>query len=754
MNCMDSEEISKKNRTFYAKSANEFHDKITVKEHLERVGSLSGTFGQEVGMPNAARIAGLFHDFGKYSPAFQGVLAGTIKNVDHAFAGAVMLYLLKAQKSEILRKKYEPILEAMQGHHNGLVSLDALLDSLTDTYRRGDADCCPSGKLPSLRGADAFGAALFAFQEDFPDFSFPKVENRKVIPLDRVADMLDTRMLFSCLVDADYSISASDDDPAYLERNSKPPLDADKMLQNLENHLAQLRRDSTANTELNVLRNRVYEECGNAGSKPMGLFTLTAPTGVGKTLAMLHFALRHCKTHALRRIIVALPFLTLAEQTEREYRTIFPEVLVDHSQSDLPEEMRDLAARWDAPVIISTSVRLFESLFSDNPRDCRKLHNLAGSVILFDEAQSLPAELAGVTVQAVQALCEKFHCTMVFSTATQPDFGAIRDAVWDPTEILSNNTELFRKMQRVQTQWRKKLPLADVAEEMSKQKNSCCIVNLRRHARILFNLLAEQCDSKDGLFLLTTDLCPAHRLAVVAEIRARQKAGHPCLVVATQCIEAGVDLDFDVMYRTLAPLESIIQAAGRCNRNGRLPNGGRFIVFEPTEEGNLYPGDSYGRAAGIVRNLWASGSQPELSDLRIIQDYYQRFFSESTQNHALEKALKTKNYGQTAKEYRLIKENGVRLIVPWSGNRELFDGVRKAADQNCITQAHLHSAAPITISCFDREAVAACATPIQIRRGRSVMDTGFYILNPGFESRYDPVMGFLPGDTMYENLMA
>ena len=241
---------------------------------------------------------------------------------------------------------------------------------------------------------------------------------------------------------------------------------------------------------------------------------------------------------------------------------------------------------------------------------------------------------------------------------------------------------------------------------------------------------------------------------MVAEIRARQKAGFPCLVVATQCIEAGVDLDFDVMYRALAPLESIIQAAGRCNRNGKLPNGGTVIVFEPAEEGNLYPGDSYSRAAGIVKNLWASSSQPELSDLKSIRDYYHRFFSECTQNYALEKALNTKNYGETAKEYRLIKENGVHLIVPWSGDRELFDCIRKAVEHGSITQAHLHIAAPITVSCFDRDAVKACSTPIQIRRGKSTMETGYYILNPGFESRYDPVKGFLPGDTMYENLMA
>ena len=275
MNCVDLEEKPRKSQTFYAKSSNEHHGRITVKEHIEKVSSLAGTFGEEVGMPNAARIAGLFHDFGKYSPAFQRILDGTMQNVDHAFASAVILYLLKAQKSEILRKKYSPILEAVQGHHHGLVSMDALVDSLMETFQSQDADCCPSGKLPSLRGADAFSAALLAFQADFSDFSFPKIENRRVLSSDSVADMLDTRMLFSCLVDADYSVSASDDDPVYLERNRMPPLDADQMLQNLENHLAQLRRDSTANTELNVIRNQVYKECGSKGSGSMGLFTLT-----------------------------------------------------------------------------------------------------------------------------------------------------------------------------------------------------------------------------------------------------------------------------------------------------------------------------------------------------------------------------------------------------------------------------------------------------------------------------------------------
>lgn len=747
--------------TYYSKSANTHHERITAMEHLSRVCDLSGVFGADIGMPNSAAIAGLFHDFGKYSFAFQGVLDGTVQHVDHAFSGAVMLYLLKAQKSKVLLKKYTPVIEAIQGHHDGLRSLDELKEDLKRAYQDERFDRCPSGKTPSLCGERAFHCAWNAFRKDFPDFAFPEVENRQVSPLapianmldTRIANMLDTRMLFSCLVDADYSISASDDAPTYLQENSRPPLDAAQMLQNLERHCQELRKNSTADAALNQIRNQVYEECGNAGPLPMGLFTLTAPTGVGKTLSMLHFALQHCKTHSLKRIIIALPFLTLAEQTEREYQKIFPEVVVDHSQSNLSEKNRELAARWDAPVIITTSVRLFESLFSDNPRDCRKLHNLAGSVILFDEAQSLPAELADATVRAIQALCGKYRCSMVFSTATQPDFGSVNGITWKPIEILPHNEELFQKMRRVQTYWRKELPLPVVAEELSAESNGCCIVNLRRHARNLFALLKKQ-RTADGLFLLTTDLCPAHRLAVVEEIKRRQKQGLPCLVVATQCIEAGVDLDFDVMYRALAPMESIIQAAGRCNRNGRLPEGGRVVVFEPQEDGRLYPGDSYGRAAGIVKNLWAGCSQPDLSNLQVVAQYYHRFFTQGQQNPRLAAALKQKDYSQTAKEYRLIKENGVRLIVPWQGEQELFNQIQKAAEDGAIRSVHLHEAAPITISCFDEEDVRACATSLTIRKGREVTETGYFILNTGFESRYDPVMGFLPNDSMHEKLMA
>lgn len=746
-------------QTFYAKS-DSLHGRVTNKEHLTAVAALARTFGQELGRETAAALAGQFHDFGKYGQRFAGVLDGVNRGVDHALPGAAFLYMAchLSQKNDTVRAKYTPLLESIQAHHDGLVPLSELAVPFKETYQNEAADCCPSGKVPSLRGPKEFATAYQAFQADFPGWQMPKLPPRGLHP--PVEDMLDTRMLFSCLVDADYSASAADNDPAYLQKASGKPLDVDATLQTLYAHCAALRAASTADPALNAVRNQVFDACGAAGDRPAGLFTLTAPTGVGKTLAMLHFALRHCKANGLRRIIVVLPFLTLAEQSEKEYAKILPDILVDHSQRDLPEAARELASRWDAPMVLTTSVKFFESLFADKPTDCRKLHSIANSVVLFDEAQSLPAELASATVEAVNALCQKYHCSMVFSTATQPDFSALPGANWTPNEILPGNAELYERMRRVRVEWRlykgadraQGTPFSEIAAEMAGQNSVCAIVNLRRHARELLTELQARC-GEDGLYLLTTDLCPAHRLCVVEEIKARLRKGLPCRVVATQCIEAGVDLDFDVLYRALAPLEAIIQAAGRCNRNGRLAKGGRVVVFEPHADGRLYPGDSYEKAAVIVKGLWADDPALDISDPALIRAYYHQFFHGSKGRPALNKALAAKSYHDTAKEYRLITNAGIQLIVPW--DTDLFRQVREEARANGLTAALQRKAAPITVNCFDQAWVEQHAEPLLWagQRGHYPTESGVYLLNAGEERFYSSLTGLTPDSTMPEDFM-
>lgn len=726
-------------KKYYAKSK----PHILNKDHLTQVGKLAERYGEEIGRKEEGGVAGRLHDFGKYSDRFQGVLLGTHHGIDHAIGGAVYLYREKPNA----HIRYTPVIESILGHHDGLRSMG----ELEDRWNAEGIAACLTQKDPAFSSEKDYTEAKQAFRQDFPDsIKLPKQENGGRNPLEK---MLDTRMLFSCLVDADYTVSALDHDPEYLTKSVGSALDAAASLERLSQHMEEIRKTSTAQKTLNCLRERVFATCGEIGETcPPGLFRLTAPTGVGKTLAMLNFALRHCQANGLRRIIVVLPFLTLAEQTEREYRQLIPELLVDHSQKELPEGARELAARWDAPLVITTSVRFFESLFSDQPTTCRKLHHIANSVVLFDEAQSLPAQLAPATLRAVHRLCERYHCTMLFSTATQPEFGALpplqkgKEAVWEPTELLPDHADLYRQMHRVNAVWclEKDTPLADIAEEMAQQSSVCAIVNLRRHARTLFQQLSKACGGeKESLFLLSTDLCPAHRLEVVETIKKRLKQGQPCRVVATQCIEAGVDLDFDAMYRALAPLEAIIQAAGRCNRNGRLPNGGQLTVFIPDEMGKLYPGGEYERAANVVKDLWSKTRRGlDLDDPALIAEYYALLFAGSKEDLALKQALTQKNYPAVREAYQLIRQQGIQVIVPW-GKPENFQAIAKEALDHGLSGELLRKAAPITVSCFERDWVEQHATPLYYinRRYGQKTESGYYVLNTGHEDAYDAVRG-------------
>ena len=362
---------------YYAKSPNSQGYQQTVKEHLLAVAELAQKFGADIGLEAAAELAGQTHDFGKYSQAFQEVLSGTRIGIDHAMGGAC--YLEAVYRGSVGAR---PVIEAVNGHHNGLVAYDEIRSELHAVADPRKSPCGNGGKMPAIEDTEQLQAANAAFRKDFPSFKPPMLS---APPIAELESMLYTRMLFSCLVDADYTASALNDDSTYLDRAENNSFDPQALLKKLTEYRDGIRQSSTADRILNTYRDRVFEQCGKMGDEPEGLYTLTAPTGTGKTLALLHFALRHCLKHGKQRIIMVLPFLTLAEQSAEVYSKIIPDVLIDHSQSDLPEDAWELAARWSAPIIITTSVRFFESLFSDRPAACRKLHNIANSVVLFDE---------------------------------------------------------------------------------------------------------------------------------------------------------------------------------------------------------------------------------------------------------------------------------------------------------------------------------------------------------------------------------
>ena len=724
--------------TYYAKSPQRDETQETVREHTQKVKVLAQTYGKSFGEEISAGLCGVFHDFGKYSSAFQQVLQGTRTGVDHAIAGAVFLYGLR-------KKALHPIIEVVAAHHSHLISCDDLSGVMETALETEGPIMTLCGKQAALCGGKDYQEARMAFQSDFPDFRFPKLQTISPQPLfnGQVDSMLHTRMLFSCLVDADYTASS------HISPEEDVPLDVFTALKNLYNYCENLRKNSGADPILNQFRNRLFELCGKAGERKGGLFTLTAPTGTGKTLALLHFALRHCQYTGKRRIFVVLPFLSLIEQSAKVYRKILPHVMEDHSQACLPEEMRDYAARWSEPFIITTSVRFFESLFSDRPTDCRKLHNLANSVILFDEAQSLPISVLSPTLKVVKELCDRYGCSVVFSTATQPDYTGLQEVNWQASELLPEYDAFYKALRRTSTHWEIETPtpLEDIAERMAEQKNVCAIVNLRSHARSLYRALSRRCPDEE-LFLLSTDLCPAHRTKIIETIRRRQKERLPCRVVSTQCIEAGVDLDFDCLYRALAPLEAIIQAAGRCNRNGKSTCG-ELWVFVPSEE-HLYPDSHYENAATIVRAMQMQ--RPiDIHDPESIRRYYRQLLSTfrgDKKSRTLEKALSERDFSVVSQTYRFIEQQGVQVVVPYEEQTELYEQIRSEALNIGLTKSLLRMAAPLTVTCYDRELAERICEPLFFA-GKSKIETRespYYIILTGQEDCYDRKMGFCPPD--------
>lgn len=728
------------NTQYYAKSKREDGTQEFVRDHLEKVSEMAGVFGEQIGSRKTAELCGKLHDFGKYSESFKGVLERKYTHIDHALCGAAFLYcLLGNRKSSV---GYRAAMEAINGHHDGLIGYDYLEIILKNSLRNSEPMEWNNQKTAALAGQKQYQEASNAFLKDFPQFPSEGLAIEKVQKMGEIDEAIDvmlyTRMLFSCLVDADYTVSS--------EKELQKPLEfeANQCLKALYDYREELKKNAKGSSTVNVLRDILFERCGEAARLKEGLFTLTAPTGTGKTLALLHFALQHADEFKKKRIILVLPFLALTEQSYEVYSKIIPEILQDHSQSELDDRQREFAERWESPFIITTSVKFFQALFAQKPTDCRKLHNIANSIILFDEAQSLPANLLAATLNAVNALCSRYHCTMVFSTATQPEFKSIRGVSWKPIEIVPEYPMMYKKLKRTQVEWRMKqrIPLEKIAKEMEEEENVCVIVNLRRHAVKLFEFLKNDHCDREEIFFLTTDLCPKHRSEVIRKIKERQKAGLPCKVISTQCIEAGVDLDFCVLYRALAPLEAIIQAAGRCNRSGRFETG-KVVVFEPEVEGNLYPPDKWYQNAAVVVKEILSRENIDINDPKCISNYYELLFREYAKDkEALTKAIENRDYKETAREYKLIDNQGKKVVVPFSEKMQLYEEVSKDLLSGNLTPELVKISIEITVNTFDKDIEKYCEQAYYFdRKRKQKMESGYYVLRTQYEYMYREDMG-------------
>ena len=533
-------------------------------DHLEGTARLAKDFALPFGGEEQAELAGLSHDIGKYSKAFQDRLHGNPMRVDHSTAGAVECWKLQQPFAAF----------AVAGHHGGLPNGGSRMDPSDKNTLHGRLKKQRDGLLKPY---NAWVQELTLPHAEIPDFL--KQCNAELEPV------FFTRMLYSCLVDADF-LDTETFMSGKRRESSAESIDSlwDKLQKNLSGWFP-------PKGELNTQRCKILSQCIQAGeTQAPGLFTLTVPTGGGKTVASLSFALAHAKKHGLKRIIYVIPYTSIIEQTADKFRTILGEenVLEHHSNIsyDLQDEATPLtiqlanaAENWDMPVVVTTAVQFFESLYAYRSSQCRKLHNIAESVIVFDEAQMLPIPYLRPCVWAISQLVKNYKASALLCTATQPALDPLfHEFLPECTirEICPASSFTAEVFQRVTFQKTGRLTWDELAARMNSCHQVLCIVNSRKSAQEVYQRL-----EGDGTYHLSTLMYPAHRWQQLTEIRERLKQGLPCRVVSTSLIEAGVDVDFRTVFREQAGLDSILQAAGRCNREGKRPAAESFVyIFE------------------------------------------------------------------------------------------------------------------------------------------------------------------------------
>lgn len=629
----------------------------SVAEHEEGVARLCAAFAADFGAAEDGELAGLTHDDGKCTDGYQNRLLRGGKIVDHATAGAI--------RCLSLGRGYTAA--CVMGHHAGLPNLGN-----PKTDQAGDMTFF--GRLRKgreeryLERCGDSGAHLPALTEKWP------------APRDRLKASFWTRMLYSCLVDADFL------DTERFMQGDRGRGGHDGILTlfgRLQMHIAKWQ---TPTTELNRLRCEILNTCLEAGKWERGIYTLTVPTGGGKTVASLAFALRHAVEHGMRRVVYVIPYTSIIEQNAAVFRNILGDgnVLEHHSgvQFDLsdgaaPEEIRRALAteNWDMPVVVTTAVQLFESLYANRSSRCRKLHNLANSVVIFDEAQMLPLAQLRPCMAAMASLAEQFRSTVVLCTATQPSLNDLLQS-YAPgltvRELCPQTSTLYDRFRRVVFRRGGVLEDQEVARRMAEHSQILCIVNSRKAAQEIFRLLP-----REGSFHLSTLMVPAHRQEILWEIRRRLKEGEPCRVVSTSLIEAGVDVDFPAVFRELAGLDSILQAAGRCNREGKRPPEDSVVtIFERTE----LPPRLFRPAIGAAREALDGGRDP--GDPEAIQRYFRSlrsFTGDSLDQQgtvrAFEKGIEgcEMPFRTVAERFHLIDQDTSTIYIPYGEGAALME---------------------------------------------------------------------------------
>lgn len=628
----------------------------TVSAHLTGTAELAARFAKAFSAEETGYLCGMLHDIGKYSQKFQRRIRGAKERVDHSTAGA---------QTALLQMRNAPAALCIAGHHGGLPD-------------------CGSKKFAAPEDGSFFGKMRRQVGKEIEDYSawqseiqITPVGNPKNLPTDPCSQFFFTRMLFSCLVDADYLDTEAFMENGSISRGGRESLA--ELEKKLEAHIAPW---WDSEIEINQKRCGILKALIEGGSQPKGLFRLTVPTGGGKTVSSMAFALRHAQKHSMPRIIYVIPYTSIIEQTQAVFEKIFgaDNVVAHYATMDYETneegkitDRRYLAAEnWDAPIILTTSVQFFESLYANKPGRCRKLHNIANSVILFDEAQMLPVPYLSPCIAAITLLLQQYGCSAVLCSATQPALDRLIEKAapgLKATELCPEVPEMYSFFQRVQYEKLGLLSDEALAERLNKEEQVLCIVNSRKQAQRVYDLL-----DGDGRYHLSTMMCPAHRRKVLEEIRTRLEQGNSCKVVSTSLVEAGVDVDFPAVYRALAGLDSMIQAGGRCNREGkRNAWESKVYLFDTEQKPPQVLLQNVAAAKRIFENF------EDISSPEAIQAYFEFLYYRLKDENELDKQgilqeiqSGSMAFATVAERFHLIEDSGYVCYVPWDEAGEKY----------------------------------------------------------------------------------
>ncbi len=636
-----------------------------LEEHLLAVAQMAEQFAQPFGSGGWAWNAGWLHDLGKATNAFQGYLrrSNDLDDSEYDSDGSTSNHASTGSAYAVARLQ-APIGQTLAylsaGHHAGLpdwYSADTGAAALTMRLKEGEANLAHL-----LIDANEVQQLLRTVSKP----AFVKRDNFH----------LWLRMLFSCLVEADFL-----DTEGFLDREKTCQRGGFADLMQLADvffrSLDSKEKDAPP-TLVNRIRSQIRQACETVANETPGLFSLAVPTGGGKTLSSMAFALRHAAKYGQRRIIYVIPYTSIIEQTAGVLKDIFgPENVVEHHSNLDPnketERSRLAAENWDAPIIVTTNVQFFESLYAAKPSRSRKLHNIVNSVVILDEAQLIKPELLDPCVQVINELSRNYGVTLILSTATQPALPGLDP----PHPIIGSPSELYAELKRteivVPSDLQTHIDWPDLAGEIQSHRQVLCIVNSRRDCYELFRCMPE------GTIHLSALMCGDHRSEVITRIKKLLNDGEPCRVISTQLVEAGVDIDFPVVYRALAGLDSIAQAAGRCNREGKLAQLGQVHVFvppKPAPSGILRKGEDKARELFSIPDF---DVQAPASFTRYFELFYASVVDHgSCFKELLEKDCPNVQLRTAASKFSIIDDQGQQsVLVRWGKSEKYLDELRR-----------------------------------------------------------------------------